>query len=274
MQKKPTVTFIFVFFLFLIGCNKEFNKAFKSNDVTYIISRADDFISQKRYSEALDLYERAAPMARGSENARELAYKTAMANFYNKNYTLSAYQFKNFYTLYPSDEQAEQALFYSAYSHYKGSADYNLDQSNTYAAIEELQNFADQYPYSVQKEKADELIRELNKKLEEKYFQIAKIYYDIMHYKASIKAFEAFINDFPDSPLTEKAEYYMIKAEYELSLRSVEPLEKERFQETLAMIDNFISAYPSSSYGEQLMKIKKKASQTLEQMSKISAPEQ
>ncbi|WP_103327275.1 outer membrane protein assembly factor BamD [Bacteroidetes bacterium endosymbiont of Geopemphigus sp.] len=271
MQKKIIFQFFLPWFLILNGCNKELDNPLKSTDVTYIFSQGDAFVSQKKYPQALQLYERAAPMLRGTESAKDLIFKTAMANFYDKNYSLAAHQFKNFHSSYLQDERAEEALFHSAYSYYMSSPDYNLDQSSTYAAIEELQNFINQYPGSKKILEVNTFIQTLTKKLEKKYFEIAKIYHDIMRYKAAVKAFEQLINDFPESPLREKAEYYRLDAQYELAIHSDPSLEKERLEEVLTMVENFRKSYSDSQHKEEIIKIERRVSQNLKHINELSA---
>lgn len=271
MQKKIIFRLLALCFLILGGCNRELEKALKSTDVAYILSQGDAFVSNKKYPQALQLYERAAPMLRGTEGAKDLIYKTAMANFYDKNYSLAAHQFKNFHSSYPRDERAEEALFRSAHSYYMSSPDYNLDQSSTYKAIEELQNFINQYPESKKISEANVFIQTLTKKLEKKYFEIAKIYHDIMRYKAAVKSFEQFINDFPDSPLREKAQYYRLDAQYELAIHSDPSLEKERLEEALTMVENFRKFYRDSPHAEKIKNIEKRVSQNLKRIGEASA---
>ena len=70
--------------------------------------------------------------------------------------------------------------------------DYNLDQSNTTSAINELQkNFLNNYPNSEKSKNINDLIDELNYKLElkKKAYENARQYLKMADYKAATIAF-------------------------------------------------------------------------------------
>ena len=70
-----------------------------------------------------------------------------------------------------------EAEYLYAYSLYKESPNSNLDQSSTVEAISAMQNFINKYPYSEYSINANEIIDELQIKLETKNFENAKQYY-------------------------------------------------------------------------------------------------
>ncbi|XOD66700.1 MAG: outer membrane protein assembly factor BamD [Flavobacteriales bacterium Tduv] len=254
MQKK-CLGILAIVCLSLSGCNKNLENALKRSDKDYILSKAYRFYDQKKYSEALHLFEYATPLVGESEETKDLIYKTAMANYYDKNYILAGYQFYNFQNTYPRDTRAEEALYQSAYCYYLASPDYNLDQKITYRSIKELQNFINQYPNTSKTLQANILIQELTKKLEKKTFEIAKLYHDITRYKAAIVSFQNFINDYPDSNLKEKAFYYMLNSQYELAVNSREDLKKKRLEKTVTLCNKFKKEYPDSERADDVEKI-------------------
>ncbi|XOD68586.1 MAG: outer membrane protein assembly factor BamD [Flavobacteriales bacterium AspAUS03] len=268
MQKKGIGILAFSFLVLLEGCDKNLESALKSSEKDYILSKAYTFYNKKKYTEALQLFERAVPLVRGlEEDTKELIYKAAMANYHDKNYILAGHRFNNFYKIYPRDPQAEEALFQSAYCYYLASPDYYLDQDSTYNAIRELQNFINQYPNSQKISQANTLMKKLIKKLERKSFEAAKIYHNIMRYKASLVSFQNFINDYPDSNLKEKASYYMLYAQYELAINSREDLKKDRLEKTVRLYTQFKKAYPNSKRINDTEKIYQKTQQKLKDLS-------
>ena len=52
--------------------------------------------TKKKWTDALALYERLTNLVAGTDDAPEVVYKSAYANYYDKNYKLAAHQFKNF----------------------------------------------------------------------------------------------------------------------------------------------------------------------------------
>ena len=112
-----------------------------------------------------------------------------------KDYHLSGYQLERFESSYPKSEKAEEALFLSAKSYYMLSPVYSKEQKETKVAIEKLQLFINKFPNSQYLAEANTLVKELDFKLEQKAFEIAKqynttAYYESSDYEAAIKAFE------------------------------------------------------------------------------------
>lgn len=255
---KKVVLVIFVA-SFLLSCNKQMEKALKSSDKDFILETADSFYEQEKWSNALELYSKISVAFAGTEQSADIAYKQATANFNDKNYRLAAHQFKTFYITNPSDPRAEEAAFQSAYSFYIDSPEYNLDQSSTHNAINELQSFINAYPNSSHVADANQYIDELRHKLEKKAFEIAKIYYKTIKYKASGIAFDNMLDDFPDTKYREEAMMYSLRSKYELAVNYSRFDTKElRLQNALTQYRLFAKAYPSSKYLNEATKINQK----------------
>ena len=71
-------------------------------------------------------------------------------------------------------------------------------------------------------EKVNNLIFELNQKLEKKQFEIAKSYHETGKFQAAIYSVDDFLNRFPETSLLEDISFIQIKAYYELGKNSIE----------------------------------------------------
>ena len=144
---KRLLLVIFAFFA-LSACNRQQDLAMKSADKDFILKVANEKFEKKKWKDAIALYERLSNLVAGTDDAANVVYNSAYANYYDKNYKLAGHQFKNFAVTFPQDKRAEDASYMSALCYYQGSMDYNLDQSSTELAINELQNFLNSYPNS------------------------------------------------------------------------------------------------------------------------------
>ena len=221
-------------FFALSACNKQQEMAMKSADKDYILKVANENFEKKKWTDALALYERLSNLVAGTDDAPNVVYNSAYANYYDKNYKLAGHQFKNFSVTFPQDPRAEDAAYMSALCYYEGSMDYNLDQTSTELAINELQNFLNNYPNSEKSKNINELIDELSYKLEFKAYENARQYYKMADYKAANVAFENVLNDFPSTKLAPKIYEYILKSKYELAINSVYDLKKDRIENALA----------------------------------------
>lgn len=268
IKKGVAVLFLFVL---LVSCNKTYEKAMKSSDPEFILNAANQLYEQEKWPYAIELYQKVASAYAGTQEAEEIAYRSANANFNDKNYVLSARQFKNFYLQNGRSERAEEALFMSAYSYYMGSPKYNLDQTNTFEAITELQGFIDAYPTSARVKEANGYINELHEKLEEKAFQIAKSYHKTLKYKAAAVAFANFLDDFPDSDLREEAYMYLLRSRGELAIQSSYAKKENRLKDAATTYRLFTQSYPSSQFTKEATDLNRRIENEIQAHSQLMA---
>ena len=233
-----------------MSCKTEMDQAMKSADKDFILKVANEKFTKKKWADALALYDRLPNLVAGTDDAPNVVFNSAYANYYDKNYRLAANQFKNFVISFPQDPRKEEAAYFSALCYYEGSLDYNLDQSNTESAITELQNFINEYPDSDRSKNINQMIDELSYKLEFKAFENARQYYKMAEYKAATVAFENVLEDFPATKLRPKIYDIIMKSKYELALNSVYDLKKERLDAAAAYAKRVITELPDSEYSK------------------------
>ncbi|MDI9356413.1 MAG: outer membrane protein assembly factor BamD [Chitinophagaceae bacterium] len=225
-----------------------FKKIQNSADWKKKYEAALQYYEEKKYYKTTLLFEDILPIIRGTKEAEIVQLYTAYSYYYQQQYILSAHHFHTFYNTYGKSEHATDAHFMYAYSLYVQSPEYFLDQSSTFEAISATQDFINKYPYSEYKEKAQEIIDNLQIKLETKAFEIAKQYEKLERYEASIRSFTNFQKDFPDSQYNEEASFLKFKSQYEYSLHSIEEKQKERINISIQYYQEFIDTYSGSKF--------------------------
>ena len=261
MKKYLIITFAF---FALSACNRQQDLALKSADKDYILKVANEKFEKKKWTDALALYERLSNLVAGTDDAPNVVYNSAYANYYDKNYKLAGHQFKNFSVTFPQDKRAEDAAYMSALCYYEGSMDYNLDQSSTELAINEMQNFLNNYPNSERSKNIDQLIDELTYKLEFKAYENAKQYYKMADYKAASTAFENVLDEFPSTKLRSKIYDYLLKSKYELAVNSVYSLKKDRIESALGFTKQIEREVPGTDNAKTATDLKNKLSKEKE----------
>ena len=245
-------------FFALSACKTAQDMAMKSADKDFILKVANDKFEKKKWTDALALYERLSNLVAGTDDAPNVVYNSAYANYYDKNYKLAGHQFKNFAVTFPQDKRAEDASYMSALCYYEGSMDYNLDQTNTELAINELQSFLNAFPNSEKSKNINELIDELTYKLEFKAYENAKQYYKMADYKAANVSFENVLEDFPSTKLRGKIYEYILKSRYELAVNSVYALKKDRIENALSFTKQVERETPDSENGKLALELRDK----------------
>lgn len=250
--------------LVILSCNKQHNLAMKSADKEFIMNAANDFYAQKKWSKAIALYDRLPNLVAGTEDAPEVVFKSAYANYYDKNYKLAGHQFRNFSNTFINDPRREEAAYMSAICYFEDSDEYNLDQSSTESAINYLQEFINKYPNSERAKETNEKIEILTKRLEQKYFEHAKQYFKIADYRAAVVAFENLLEDFPSTSFREQSMGYLMKSKYELGINSIFDLKKDRLESAIALSKQIEKEYPNSNITKDALMMRDKLTKDLE----------
>jgi outer membrane protein assembly factor BamD len=252
--KKPLIIAIPVLIVFLFSCSG-FEKILKSDDYEYKYKMALEYYKKKDHYRYVTLLEQLQNVYRGTFRADTIEFYLAMGYFNQGDYLLAGHQFDMFRKNYKRSAFTEDAEFMYAYCYYKSSPRPELDQTNTYAAIEAFTEYINRYPNTKRKTEVNKIMNELKDKLVEKSYLSSMLYYKIGDYKAAIVAIRNSINDYPQSKYREELMFHLLKASYLLADNSVESKRRERFQNTLDEYYSFISEFPESKYIDEAKKM-------------------
>src|SRR5690606_31549710 len=139
--------FIVLICMLLTACSG-YEKARKSNDVNYKLSKANEYYDKKKYQQANTLYYDLIPVMKNTKNYEPLYYRYAYSFWYMKDYISSSYHFKNFVDFFPNSKDAEEMEYMSAVSLFKMSPAPPLAPTNTVKALEAMQSFINTHPES------------------------------------------------------------------------------------------------------------------------------
>ncbi len=241
----------FLFFvagiLVFTACSK-FSKLQKSGDLDAKLKGAIAYYENKEFYKAGTLLDEILPLVRGRAEAEKATFYLAYTHYKQKEYVMGAYYFKEFYITYARSEYTEEAVFMHGKSLYNDSPQYNLDQTNTEAAVKYLQEYANKYPYGRYLEEATKLLDELSAKMKLKNYDNAKLYAKTHNYKSAVVAIKSFLETYPDSEFSEEMLYIRFDSQYLLSKHSIESKKLERYYEAIEFYHNFVDKYPSSKY--------------------------
>lgn len=245
---------LLLFFVGLVtlGCRSEFETVRTSGDPEKILKQADAYYTAGEYQRAQTLYELSIAPFRGTAEAEQIAYRYAYTYYYTQQYVLASYYFKNFATTYGGSPLREEADFMAAYSNYRLSPVYRLDQTYSVKAIEGFEEFANRYPDSERIGEANLLIDEMRAKMELKDFESAKLYMDLRRFESAQRSFENVLKDYPETARAEQVRYLMAKAQYQYADLSFVARQYERFDKAIELAENFIARYPDSENVEEL----------------------
>lgn len=254
--------FVILPLLIISSCSK-FQRISKSSDMEAKYNAAVKYYEKKDYFHAYQLFEELISVYRGTSKAEMSYYYYTYCTYYIDDFTLAAYHFNNFVQSYPNSPHAEEMQYMFAYCFYLDSPVSSLDQTSTIDAIEKFQLFVNKYPNSPKVAEANEKMDGLRKKLEQKAFDNARLYYKMENYKAATVAFANLLKDYPSTIFKEESMYMSLRASYLYAKNSVEMKKAERFRQTVEEYLKFVDNFPQSRYLRDAERIYDAAQQEL-----------
>jgi len=259
MQKMKNLAILFLVVTTLVSCS-QYQKTLNGGTTQEQYKMAVKMYEAQKYSKALRLFEKITPTFRGKPQMERIQYMVANSNLNVKNYSLAGYYFNRFATNYPQSSKREEADFLSAFSYYKSTPTYSVDQTDINKAIESFQSFISNHPDSDKIEEANKYYKELRFSLEKKAFEIAKGYYttaesDRRNYKASMVAFDNLLEDYLGTSFKEEALYYKFKASYDLAVQSISIKKGERIKDAELAFNKLKRNFPESEFLKESEKL-------------------
>lgn len=248
----------------------------KTTDYEYRYEAAKAYYLEGHCKKAAPMLTDLIGVFKGTQFGEESLFLLAQAEFGSRDYESAGNYYRKYYQSYPRGIYTEQARFQGALSLYKQIPDIRLDQSCTWDAIKEFQNFIDYYPYSPLKQNAQSYIDELQDKLVEKEYLAAKLYYDLgtymancayggSNYEACIVTAQNALKDFPyaSAERREQLSILILRSRYNLAKASVDEKRPTRLRDTIDEYYSFVNDFPESSFMKDAERIFKNSEAAL-----------
>lgn len=249
--------------LALASCKSEYEFLLTGTDYDAKFAAAFDYFNQGKYSKAASLFESLSTVSDGTSRADTIQYYWGLSNYRFKDYYTAETNFNNFLTNYPKSTFAQDARYFRIDCLYRSTLRWELDQKPTHAAVAAIQEYINEYPMSPYRVLCDNMLIDLNERLDKKAFENARLYYKMEDYQASTVALKNVLKDDSENVYREDVLYYIAMSSYKYSLLSIEEKQKERY---LVFVDdylNFVGEYPDSHYRKELNTLYRRAQKVL-----------
>ena len=255
--------------ILLSSCGN-YNKVLKTTDYLYKYEAAKEYYAAGMYNRSSLMLQDVIRSLKGTDKGEESLYLLAMASYKAHDYDAAHTYFSKYYQSYPRGLFAEEASFFSARSLYMTVPETKLDQTATYNAVTEFQNFMEAYPASKYNDQVQSLIFSLQDKLVEKEYLSAKLYYDLgtyfgncanggSNYQACIITAENAIRDYPYTSRREEFAILILRAKFDLAKQSIEAKKEERYHNAIDEYYGFTNDVPESPYMKEAQELFSKA---------------
>jgi outer membrane protein assembly factor BamD len=280
MRKNSLASYFLLIITFVViaSCSK-FSKLQKTGTDQEKYDAAMTYYKKGDFYRSGLLFEELIPLLKGSTESELAQFYYAYTQYQQGQYNTSQFLFKKFYDTYARSDFAQEALYMHAFSLYKDSAPFNLDQTSTFTAISSLQDFINAYPDSPFREECTKYILELRSKLERKAYEKTKLYHKIsdfnmMSLKSAVISIDNFKKDFPDSQYNEELSFLKVDSQYNLATNSFYTKQKERYQDVAKYYKELIDKYPSSRYLREAERMYEDSQEQLELLAKAEIERQ
>jgi outer membrane protein assembly factor BamD len=204
--------------------------------------------NNKAFLSAARIFEELYPLAIGTPLGDTILFLFADSYFQNRDYQMAAFHFRDYVRRYPGSEKTELAALNAVKAMYYSSPEYYLDQFITVMAIEEVNLFIQQYPYSKHIEECNEILDALRNKLAQKEMEMVRMYYQTGHYEAAQIIAHNFLKNYSYSKFAPEVLSILVRNNFDFARRSVEHKKYFRFKDTLDAFEMLLTRYPESSF--------------------------
>lgn len=264
-MKYKIIKIVFVAILIITGsaCST-YNEILKGDDFPRKFEYANELFDSKDYDRSIVLYEQVYQNSPKTIEGELSYFKMAKSYYLSEDFYMAGYYFGSFIQRYPYSLRNEEAFFLTAMSGVGNSPKWSLDQTETYGAINSVQQFIDKFPNSPLVDSCNKIIDELLYKLEFKDYNKVVLYDKTGNYKAAKTYSDIFIDKYPLSIHAAEVRYMGVKNAYYLAINSIESKKKERIEESIQRYRNFVADFPLSNYVSELKSLLKEVEGDIE----------
>ncbi len=203
--------------------------------------------NNESYDDAVKEFQAIALQYAGNIVVDDAQYYLGMTRYKRKEYILAAYEFSKLIKNMPSSKHLSDAQYMLAQCYYELSPNYALEQKYTKKAIQEFQAFIDFFPTNSRVPEVEKKIAEMNDKLAHKEYHTAYIYEKMEYYTAALIYYNYVMEDYHETKYAPMALYSKIEL----------LVDRDKNDEALAAINEFIQKFPNNSNIDGVKKIQK-----------------
>lgn len=157
-------------------------------------------LEKKRCLEAIEKFQRLISNFPGSPRISDAQYYLAESYFCNQDYVNAIFEYQRLIDTYPSSQWVDEAQFKIGESHFRQLRRPELDQKETYEALNYFRYFLEDNPDSPLAKTAYQRIAECRNRLAQKQYLVGHLYQRQGYLEAATMAYEEVIRNYSDTP--------------------------------------------------------------------------
>jgi len=220
--------------------------------------KGKQFYEAEKYTRAKDNLQFVVMNNPGSQMALDAQYLLGESHFKLKEYEDAALEFDRFARFSQSYDKTELARFRICECAINMSNSFQKDQTNTIEAIDQLQEFIEDYPLSKNTDAASNEITSLRLKLAKKEFESARLYLKLEEYDSALIYLNNVLTQYYDTEIIDEVRLtivflYLLQNQVESATSYLENQEANfisnvKFKEAQNLINNMKNGLGFSEY--------------------------
>lgn len=251
------------FISILASCKSQYDLVLSGNDVDEKYAMAFQLFESGKYAKAAEMFESASLGVRGTDQDDTVQFYLGYSNYKYKDFTTAESNLKTFIETFPLSPFTDQARYLYLDCMYRGTYRYELDQTPTYKALSEMNVFKIEHPDSQYIKQVEEMIDDLNARLELKAYKSAYLYFHTEDYLAAHYALKNVLKDNADNRYRPEILYYTALSSYKYASNSISDKQHERYLTFVDDYFNVVSEMPDSKYAKDLEPLYNKVQEIL-----------
>ncbi|MBN1591896.1 MAG: outer membrane protein assembly factor BamD [Candidatus Coatesbacteria bacterium] len=191
-------------------------------------------VAPKKRKEAKELLDEMLDKYPSSRYAKEAQMRLADLWLSEDKFEEAEAEYSTILRFYPSDKDAEKAMFRLLLTHHRRIRTYDRDQSPTHKTLKMVDDYRKRYPNGEFTELVAIIEEESIEMLASHEFYVGRLYYRQKAYAAASSRLKGVISDYPDTEAACKALLYLAKLDVKL----------ERLDEAIENLERLIDEYP------------------------------
>lgn len=234
--------------------------------------KAYSLYEQERYRDAINAFETVLSIGRGTDVGQDAQYYLAESYFNNNQFLLAAAEYERYSDSHPGSQRREDVDYKAAYSYYRMSPRYNIDQANTRRSIERFRLFLARHPNSEQVDDASSKIEEMRDKLARKTFESAEFYMRNNQYRSAVIYFDLVVDRYPETRWAERALAKQVEGYILYADNSIPSRQQERYQQAVDSYETYLQLFPRGENRSRVEDLYDRAREALSEFEDSSDP--
>ena len=180
------------------------------NELNQKFNKGKELFDKGKYTRAKNEFDYILLNDRGSDIGTQARFYQAETLYMLEQFEEAISSYEKVLQYSDDSNKIELSKFKICKCYFDLSNHHNRDQSNNDLALEKLQYFIDQYPFSSYLEKAENYIAILRNRKAEKIYQTARLYLKLKEFNSALIYFDEVLKKYYDTPIADDARISII----------------------------------------------------------------